>query len=75
MSGVVSTATQHELARRGLGFAPGVVVACPDLFAAHLEVAAVGHGTLIFAVVMEIAVVVAVGLDQFDWKTRENELR
>lgn len=70
MSGVVSTATQHESARRRLGFASGVVVARPDLLAIHLEVAA-GHGTLVLAVIMEIAVVVAVGLHQFNWKIRE----
>ncbi|TGZ39487.1 hypothetical protein DBV15_11797 [Temnothorax longispinosus] len=67
VSGVVSTATQHESARRRLGFASGVVVACPDLLAAHLEVAAAGHGALVLAVVVEVAVVV-VGLHQFDWK-------
>lgn len=68
MSSIVSTATQHESARRRLGFAPSVVVACPDLLAAHLEVAAAGHGTLVLAVVVEIAVVVVAGLHQFDWK-------
>lgn len=65
MSGVVSTATQHESARRGLGLAPGVVVARPDLLAAHLEVAAADHGTtLVLAVVVKIAVIVR--LHQFD---------
>lgn len=75
MSGVVSTATQQESTRRRLGLASGVMVACPDLLAIHLEVAA-GHGTLVLAVIMEVAVVVAVGLDQFDWKIRVlSELR
>jgi len=75
VSGVVSTATQHESARCRLGFASGVVVARPDLLAVHLKIAA-GHGTLVLTVIMEVAVVVAVGLHQFDWKIRElSELR
>lgn len=76
MSGVVSTATQHESARSRLGLASGVMVARPDLFAVHLEVAAAGHGTLVLAVVVEVAVVVTVGLHQFDWKNGDlSELR
>lgn len=70
MSGVVSTATQHESARRRLGLASGVMVTRPKLLAVHLEVATAGHGALILAVVMEVAIVVA-GLHQFDWKNRE----
>lgn len=71
VSGVVSAATQHEPARRGLGLAPGVVVARADLLAAHLEVAAVGHGALVLAVLVEVAIVVshvvaAGGLHHFD---------
>lgn len=66
MSSVVSTATQQKLARGGLGFAPGIVVATPDLLAAHFEVAAAGHGTLVLAVIMEIAVVVVVGLHRIN---------
>ena len=62
VSSVVSTATQQKLARRGLGFAPGIMVAGPDFLAAHLEVAAAGHGTLVLAVVMEIAIVVVIRL-------------
>lgn len=73
VSGVVSATTEHEPARRGLGFAPGVVVARPDLLPAHLEVAAVGHGALVFAVLVEVAIVVAHvvaagGLHHLDWK-------
>lgn len=71
MSGIVSTATQHESAHRRLGLAPCVVVARTDLLAAHLEVATAGHGTLVLAVVVEIAIVVAAGLHQFDWKIRK----
>lgn len=70
VSGVVSTATQHESARSRLGLASGVMVAGPDLLAVHLEVAAAGHGTLVLAVFMKVAVVVAVGLHQIDWKIR-----
>lgn len=67
VSGIVSASTQHEPARCGLGFAPSVVVACPDLLAACLEVAAAGHGTLVLAVkVIEITVVIAHGLYRFD---------
>lgn len=68
MSGVVSTAAQYEPAGRGLWFAPGVVVARPDLLAARLEVAAGDHGALVLAVVVEVAVIVAAGLHHFHWK-------
>lgn len=76
VSGVVSAATQHESARRGLGLAPGVMVARSDLLAAHLEVAAVGHGALVLAVLVEVAIVVpyvvdAGGLHHLDWKVRK----
>jgi len=38
------------------------MVAGPDLLAAHLEVAAAGHGTLVLAMVMEVAIVVVIKL-------------
>jgi len=67
VSSVVSATAQREPAGRGLGLAPGVVVTCPDLLAAHLEVAAARHGVLVLAVVVEVAVVVTPGPHHFRW--------
>lgn len=58
MSSVVSTSTKHELARGGLEFPPGVVVASPHFLAVHLEVTAPGYRALIFTMILEIAIAV-----------------
>lgn len=58
MSSVVSTSTKHELARGGLEFPPGVVVASPHFLAVHLEVTASGYRALIFTMILEIAIAV-----------------
>lgn len=71
MSGIISAAAQHESASRGLRLAPGVVVTRPDLLAADLEVAAADHSALVFAVVMEVAVVVTPGPHHFHCKIEE----
>ena len=49
---------KHELARSGLEFPSGVVVASPDFLAIHLEVTASGYRALIFTMILEIAIVV-----------------
>jgi len=73
VSGVVSATAQHEPAGRGLGLAPGVVMARPDLLAAHLEVAAARHGALVLAVIVKVAIVVTTGPHHFHWKIRRRE--
>lgn len=60
---------KHELARGGLQFPSGVVVARPDFLAVHLEVAASGHRALIFTMILEIRIehhaVTTVAVDRF----------
>lgn len=49
---------KHELARGGLEFPSGVVMASPDFLATHLEVTASGYRALIFTMILEIAIAV-----------------
>lgn len=60
---------KHELARGGLQFPSGVVVARPDFLATHLEVAASGYRALIFTMILEIRIehhaVTTVAVDRF----------